>query len=80
MRLIESYCVVRKTPGKVLAGVLGVSLAALMAGCNKKAATAAAPAMQAMPVLVQPVTLASVPSTDSYVATIKSRRSATIEP
>jgi RND family efflux transporter MFP subunit len=51
-----------------------------MAGCNKKAAPAAAPAMQAMPVLVQPVTLASVPSTDSYVATIKSRRSATIEP
>jgi RND family efflux transporter MFP subunit len=67
-------------PGKVLAGVLGLSLAAPMAGCNKKAVPAAAPAMQAMPVMVQPVTLASVPSTDSYVATIKSRRSATIEP
>lgn len=36
--------------------------------------------MQAMPVMVQPVTLTSVPSTDIYVATIKSRRSATIQP
>jgi len=36
--------------------------------------------MQAMPVLVQPVTLTSVPSTDIYVATIKSRRSATMQP
>lgn len=36
--------------------------------------------MQAMPVTVQPVTLSSVPSTDSYVATIKSRRSATMQP
>jgi RND family efflux transporter MFP subunit len=80
LRLIESYCVVRKTPGKVLAGVLGVSLVTLAAGCNKKAVPAAAPAMQAMPVLVQPVALTSVPSTDSYVATIKSRRSATMQP
>jgi multidrug efflux pump subunit AcrA (membrane-fusion protein) len=59
--------------------VLTVSLAALLAGCNKKAVPAA-PAMQAMPVMVQPVMLASVPRSDSYVATIKSRRSATIEP
>ena len=80
MRLFECFWKEWPVPGKVLAGVLGVSLAALMAGCNKKAAPAAAPAMQAMPVMVQPVTLASVPSTDSYVATIKSRRSATIEP
>ncbi len=36
--------------------------------------------MQAMPVLVQPVTLTSVPRSDSYVATIKSRRSATMQP
>jgi RND family efflux transporter MFP subunit len=60
--------------------VLAVSLAALLAGCSKKAVPAAAPAMQAMPVLVQPVTLTGVPSTDNYVATIKSRRSATIQP
>lgn len=33
-----------------------------------------------MPVKVAPVTLAPVPSTDTYVATIKSRRSATMQP
>jgi RND family efflux transporter MFP subunit len=79
LRLLECFWKEQTLPGKVLAGVLGVSLAALLAGCNKKAAPAA-PAMQAMPVLVQPVTLTSVPRSDSYVATIKSRRSATIEP
>jgi RND family efflux transporter MFP subunit len=67
-------------PCKVLAGALGLSLAALMAGCNKKAAPVAAPAMQVTPVLVQPVTLTGVPMSDSYVATIKGRRSATMQP
>src|SRR3984893_5634164 len=38
------------------------------------------PAMQAMPVQVAPVTLSPVPSADTYVATIKSRRSATMQP
>jgi len=33
-----------------------------------------------MPVQVQPVTLSSVPTSDTYVATIKSRRSATLQP
>lgn len=80
MRLVECFWNEWTVPGKVLAGVLGVSLAVLATGCNKKAAPAAASAGQATPVLVQPVALASVPSTDSYVATIKSRRSATIEP
>jgi len=51
----------------------------VLAGCADKA-PAAAPAMQAMPVKVAPVTLSSVPSTDTYVATIKSRRSATMQP
>lgn len=50
----------------------------LMAGC--KSAPPPAPAPQAMPVKVAPVTLAPVPSTDTYVATIKSRRSATMQP
>lgn len=36
--------------------------------------------MQAMPVQVAPVTLAPVPQTSEYVATIKSRRSATLQP
>jgi RND family efflux transporter MFP subunit len=36
--------------------------------------------MQAMPVAVQAVALNNVPLTDTYVATIKSRRSATMQP
>jgi RND family efflux transporter MFP subunit len=36
--------------------------------------------MQAMPVQVAPVTLSPVPNSDTYVATIKSRRSATMQP
>ncbi len=36
--------------------------------------------MQAMPVQVAPVALEPVPTTDTYVATIKSRRSATMQP
>jgi RND family efflux transporter MFP subunit len=51
----------------------------LVAGC-KSDPPAAAPPMQAMPVQVSPVTLSPVPTTDTYVATIKSRRSATMQP
>ena len=58
--------------------VLGGLAAALLAGCSK--APPPAPAMQAMPVAVQPVALSAVPRTDTYVATIKSRRSATMQP
>src|ERR1700676_1851793 len=47
-------------------------------GC--KPADPPPPAMQAMPVQVAPVTLSPVPSADTYVATIKSRRSATMQP
>jgi RND family efflux transporter MFP subunit len=38
------------------------------------------PTPQAMPVQVQPVSLSPVPVSDTYVATIKSRRSATLQP
>jgi RND family efflux transporter MFP subunit len=48
-------------------------------GCQKKAAAPAA-AMQAMPVQIATVTLAPVPQSSEYVATIKSRRSATLQP
>jgi len=78
--LSEDYFEIRKRPEKTLVAVLVITLFVLLAGCSKKAAPTAAPAMQAMPVMVQPVTLSSVPSTDSYVATIKSRRSATMQP
>jgi RND family efflux transporter MFP subunit len=50
-------------------------------GCQKKAAAPAAGAgMQAMPVQTATVTLSPVPQSNEYVATIKSRRSATLQP
>jgi RND family efflux transporter MFP subunit len=42
--------------------------------------TGAAAGAQALPVQVSPVVDSNVPSTDTYVATIKSRRSATMQP
>ncbi len=50
----------------------------LLAGCSKPAPPP--PQMQATPVQVQPVTLAPVPNSDTYVSTIKSRRSSTMQP
>ncbi|HKF47898.1 MAG TPA: efflux RND transporter periplasmic adaptor subunit [Terracidiphilus sp.] len=50
-------------------------------GCQKKeAAPAAGAGMQAMPVQTVAVTLEPVPQSSEYVATIKSRRSATLQP
>jgi RND family efflux transporter MFP subunit len=52
-----------------------------MSGCHKEAAPSAAGAgMQAMPVQTVAVTLAPVPQSSDYIATIKSRRSATLQP
>jgi RND family efflux transporter MFP subunit len=53
---------------------LGVSLS----GCKHEAA--AAPPPQAMPVKVEAVSLSPVPASDTYVSTIKGRRSATLQP
>ena len=55
-----------------------VAAACLVAGC--KPAPPPPPPPQAMPVQVAPVTLSPVPNSDTYVATIKSRRSATMQP
>jgi RND family efflux transporter MFP subunit len=52
--------------------------ACLVSGC--KPAAPPPPAPQAMPVQVAPVTLSPVPNSDTYVATIKSRRSSTMQP
>jgi RND family efflux transporter MFP subunit len=52
--------------------------ACLVTGC--KSAPPPQPPPQAMPVQVEPVTLSPVPNSDTYVATIKSRRSATMQP
>ena len=49
-------------------------------GCQKKPATPDAAGMQAMPVQTAAVTIAPVPQSSEYVATIKSRRSATLQP
>jgi RND family efflux transporter MFP subunit len=49
-------------------------------GCDNKPPAQAAGGMQAMPVQTVTVTLAPVPQSSEYVATIKSRRSATLLP
>jgi RND family efflux transporter MFP subunit len=54
------------------------AVACFVAGC--KDAPPPAPPPQAMPVQVAPVTLSPVPNSDTYVATIKSRRSSTMQP
>jgi len=59
--------------------ILPGALVLLMSGC-KAAPPAADPAPQALPVAVQPVSLNAVPSTDTYVSTIKSLRSAVLQP
>jgi RND family efflux transporter MFP subunit len=58
--------------------VLVCAAACLVAGC--KPAPPPPPPPQAMPVQVAPVTLSPVPNSDTYVATIKSRRSSTMQP
>jgi RND family efflux transporter MFP subunit len=53
----------------------------VLSGCEKKPAPAApAGGMQAMPVQTVAVDMAPVPQTSDYMATIKSRRSATLQP
>ncbi len=61
----------------LLVGSLTVLILA-NSGCSKTEAKAAGP--QALPVKTQMVDLAPVPRVDEYVATVKSRRSATIQP
>ncbi len=62
-------------------GLTCVVLGLAVCGCQKKAAPAAAAAgMHAMPVQTVAVSLAPVPQSSDYVAMIKSRRSATLQP
>ncbi len=61
--------------------VILCSAAYLVTGCKSDTQPAsAATAPQAMPVQVSSVTLTPVPTSDTYVSTIKSRRSATMQP
>lgn len=54
-------------------------MALVLSGCQKKA-PASAGGMQGFPVQTATVTSTSVPLTSEYVATVKSRRSATLQP
>jgi RND family efflux transporter MFP subunit len=62
---------------RVLPFVAGAAIC-LFSGC--KSAPPPAPPPQAMPVQVSSITLSPVPTSDTYVATIKSRRSSTMQP
>ncbi len=66
---------------KRISGIGCIVLLGLAAtGCQSKPESKAAAGMQAMPVQTVTVTLAPVPQVSEYVATIKSRRSATLLP
>ena len=62
----------------ILSSLLVAGLAAT--GCQKKPAAAAAPAMQGLPVQTVTVSMSPVAQSSEYVSTIKSRRSATLQP
>jgi RND family efflux transporter MFP subunit len=62
----------------LIGSILGTSLVFFTQGCKSAVPPPAAP--QAMPVQVAPVKLVPVANSDTYVATIKSRRSATLQP
>ena len=65
------------------ASLLAVISLVTVGGCSKKDpanAAAAGAGMQAMPVAVEAASLNKVPNTDTYVATIKSLRSAVLQP
>jgi RND family efflux transporter MFP subunit len=63
---------------RVVPSLVYAAVSVVLAGC--KPAPPPAPPPQAMPVMVAPVTFSPVPATDTYVATIKSRRSSTMQP
>ena len=67
----------RKLIVVLFAGLLGLILLA-SSGCSNTEAKQPAP--QALPVNTQTVNLTPVPRVDEYVATVKSRRSASIQP
>lgn len=64
----------------ITAGTLLFFAGINLSGCAKPAAQQEPPTMRAMPVKTLSVEMAPVPLSDEYVATIKSRRSATINP
>jgi RND family efflux transporter MFP subunit len=66
---------------RILVSIHAIALVLSLVGCQQKQAPpAAAAGMQAMPVKTVAVTLAPVAQSNDYVATIMSRRSATLQP
>lgn len=59
---------------------LSLLLCVVPTACKKPASAPSGPAMQALPVKTMTVASKPVPRSDEYVATIKSRRSATLNP
>jgi RND family efflux transporter MFP subunit len=81
MYVQELHLFIVSHPLRFVPRAAGISLtfgACLLAGCTKPAPPP--PQMQATPVQVQAVSLAPVPNADTYVSTIKSRRSSTMQP
>jgi RND family efflux transporter MFP subunit len=68
------------TQNRIWATAAATTLAFALTACKTAPPPAAAAAPQAMPVAVQPISLSPVPQTDTYVSTIKSRRTATMQP
>lgn len=69
-----------KTQTKIPYFLLSLAVLGGLAGCTKAQPKTQGPAMPVMPVQTVTVAAVPVPTTDEYVATIKSRRSATINP
>ena len=66
---------------RILVPIHAIAVVLSVAGCQQKQAPpAAAAGMQAMPVKTVAVTMAPVAQSNEYVATIMSRRSATLQP
>lgn len=74
----------KQARGTSLKRILGLCCvlfwAIALTGCDKKPPAQTAAAMQAMPVKTVAVTLEPVAQSNEYMATIKSRRSATLQP
>jgi RND family efflux transporter MFP subunit len=76
---VKQRVILRSAGAGLLLVAGGLLTAGLVAGCKKQPA-AAGPAMHAMPVQTVTVEMAPVATTSEYMATVKSRRSATLQP
>ena len=76
--IVEDFLL--KRPSRIFLFTLPLVVCLGLTACDNKKAASAAPAFQALPVQTITVSSSPVPSSDEYVATIKSRRSATLNP